>query len=147
VSVGELRLDDLKVGDELPVLNVETDALQLFFFSAATQNGHRIHYDQNWATQVEGYPGLLVQGTLQEALLFRTITDWAGGSARILRFAVQNRRSAFAGDRLAFGGRVTNLRVEGLRGIVELDVHAMNGAGDLLMPGQATVIVPCALEE
>lgn len=33
-------------------------------FSAATSNAHRIHYDHPYVTRVEGYPGLLVHGTL-----------------------------------------------------------------------------------
>ena len=37
----------------------------LFRFSALTYNAHRIHYDREYATQVEGYPGLLIHGPLQ----------------------------------------------------------------------------------
>ncbi|MGW4206037.1 FAS1-like dehydratase domain-containing protein [Streptomyces sp. NPDC004726] len=37
----------------------------LFRFSALTYNGHRIHYDRDYARDVEGYPGLLVHGPLQ----------------------------------------------------------------------------------
>ncbi|TCK21523.1 FAS1-like dehydratase domain-containing protein [Pseudonocardia endophytica] len=36
----------------------------LFRFSALTYNTHRIHYDREYATGVEGYPGLVVQGPL-----------------------------------------------------------------------------------
>ena len=41
----------------------------LFQFSALTHNGHRIHYDHRYATQREGYPGLLVHGPLTALLL------------------------------------------------------------------------------
>ena len=41
-----------------------TNSLQLFRYSALTFNGHRVHYDQPYATQVEGYPGLVVHGPL-----------------------------------------------------------------------------------
>ena len=34
----------------------------LFRFSAATFNAHRIHYDRDYARNVEGYPDLVVQG-------------------------------------------------------------------------------------
>lgn len=34
-------------------------------YSALTYNGHRIHYDRDFARGVEGYPGLLVHGPLQ----------------------------------------------------------------------------------
>ena len=36
----------------------------LFRFSAITFNTHRIHYDVPYARDVEGYPGLVVQGPL-----------------------------------------------------------------------------------
>jgi 3-methylfumaryl-CoA hydratase len=36
--------------------------VNLFRFSAATFNGHRIHYDHPYATGVEGYPALVVHG-------------------------------------------------------------------------------------
>jgi 3-methylfumaryl-CoA hydratase len=41
----------------------------LFRYSALTFNGHRIHYDRDYATKVEGYPGLVFHGPLQAALL------------------------------------------------------------------------------
>lgn len=41
----------------------------LFRFSALTYNAHRIHYDRRYATEVEGYPGLVVHGPLQAVAL------------------------------------------------------------------------------
>jgi 3-methylfumaryl-CoA hydratase len=45
------------------------DEVTLFRFSALTFNGHRIHYDHRYATQVERYPGLVVHGPLVALLL------------------------------------------------------------------------------
>ena len=47
---------------------VDASALLLFRFSAFTFNGHRIHYDLHHAAE-EGYPGLLVHGPMQAALM------------------------------------------------------------------------------
>jgi len=44
---------------------IEVSPTLLFRFSALTYNAHRIHYDRDYATQVEGYPGLLTHGPLQ----------------------------------------------------------------------------------
>ena len=41
----------------------------LFRYSALTFNGHRIHYDRRYVTEVEGYPGLVVHGPLIATLL------------------------------------------------------------------------------
>jgi len=48
---------------------IHPDPLLLFRYSAVTFNGHRIHYDHPYATQVEGYPGLVVHGPLIATLL------------------------------------------------------------------------------
>ena len=45
-------------------LELATDPVLLFRFSALTYNAHRIHYDRSYATQVEGYPDLVVHGPL-----------------------------------------------------------------------------------
>jgi 3-methylfumaryl-CoA hydratase len=45
------------------------DPTQLFRFSALTFNAHRIHYDRDYARDVEFYPGLVVQGPYIATLL------------------------------------------------------------------------------
>ena len=50
---------------------VHADPRLLFRFSALTFNAHRIHYDRDYAMQVEGYPGLVVHGPLTAMLLLR----------------------------------------------------------------------------
>jgi 3-methylfumaryl-CoA hydratase len=44
---------------------IEVSPALLFRFSALTYNAHRIHYDRDYARDVEGYPGLLTHGPLQ----------------------------------------------------------------------------------
>jgi 3-methylfumaryl-CoA hydratase len=44
------------------------DPVLLFRYSALTFNGHRIHYDRDYVTKVEGYPGLIFHGPMQAAL-------------------------------------------------------------------------------
>jgi 3-methylfumaryl-CoA hydratase len=48
---------------------ISPDAVLLFRYSALTFNGHRIHYDRQYVTAVEGYPGLIVHGPLIATLL------------------------------------------------------------------------------
>jgi 3-methylfumaryl-CoA hydratase len=49
--------------------SIQPDHVLLFRYSALTFNGHRIHYDSRYATEVEGYPGLVVHGPLIATLL------------------------------------------------------------------------------
>ena len=48
---------------------IHADPVLLFRYSALTMNGHRIHYDRDYAVGQEGYAGLVVQGPLQATLL------------------------------------------------------------------------------
>jgi acyl dehydratase len=140
----QVYYEDVEPGDELPALTVIVDETQMFFFSAATHNGHRIHYDKQWARDVEGYDDVLVQGPLQSALLARAITDWIGGRGRLVEYSVQNRAVAHPGQELVFGGVVTARRLadgdDGV-GLVELDIAGKRG-DTVLMPGTATVALP-----
>ncbi len=56
-------------GDEAFSRRIVADDVLLFRYSALTFNGHRIHYDRRYVTEVEGYPGLIVHGPLIATLL------------------------------------------------------------------------------
>lgn len=138
----QLFYEDVGVGEQLTALPVTVDETQLFFFSAATYNGHRIHYDKHWAQKVEGYDNVLVQGPLQAALLARAIGDWIGGRGRLVSYSVQNRATAYPGELLTFGGEVTGKRLsDGGAGLVDLDIAGRRD-DTVLMPGTATVELP-----
>ena len=49
--------------------NWQPGEVNLFRFSAATANAHRIHYDMPYATGVEGYPALVIHGPFTAAKL------------------------------------------------------------------------------
>lgn len=139
--VTQLFYEDVHPGDALPALTVVPDERQLFFFSAATYNGHRIHYDKDWARTTEGYDDVLVQGPLQAALLARAVTDWIGGRGRLVEYSVQNRAVALAGQQLTFTGSVSGKRLAGNIGLVDLEIAGRRD-DTVLMPGTATVALP-----
>ena len=139
--MGQLFYDDVDVGAEMPALTVTVDETQMFFFSAATYNGHRIHYDKDWAREREHYDDVLVQGPLQAALLARAITDWIGGRGRLVEYSVQNRAVALPGQPLRFAGTVSGKRLVDGIGLVDLDIAAHRD-DPVLMPGTATVALP-----
>jgi len=137
----QLYYEDVEIGTAIVPLTVTVNETQMFFFSAATYNGHRIHYDKDFARDVEGYDNVLVHGPLQAALLSRALTDWIGGSGRLVAFSVQNRAVAHPGQELTFGGVVTGKRSADGVTLVDLDIFCRRGE-DLLMPGTATVALP-----
>ncbi|ANG98701.1 protein dehydratase [Brucella pseudogrignonensis] len=58
----------------------------LFRYSALTFNGHRIHYDTPYAREVEGYPGLIVQGPMQATQLVQFAQKLRGQPPATFRF-------------------------------------------------------------
>jgi 3-methylfumaryl-CoA hydratase len=76
---------------------LQTDPTILMRFSAATSNGHRIHYDWPYATQVEGYPGLVVQGPLTTLALLETLRR-DHRDQRVSRVRHRNVAPLFCGD-------------------------------------------------
>ena len=59
--------------DAVLSLTIVPNDVLLFRYSALTFNGHRIHYDRKYATEVEGYPGLVVHGPLIATLLLELL--------------------------------------------------------------------------
>lgn len=55
------------------------DPTLLFRYSALTMNGHRIHYDRDYARDVEGYDGLVVHGPILAHLLMQMADLQLGG--------------------------------------------------------------------
>lgn len=77
--------------------------VMLFRFSALTSNAHRIHYDLSYATEVEGYPGLLVHGPLLALGLLELPRRFAAGRA-VREFAYRAHRPIFAGEPVLLSG-------------------------------------------
>jgi len=62
------------------------DAVLLFRFSALTYNAHRIHYDRDYARDVEGYPGLVVHGPLQALYMLEAAASARGARPTSFEF-------------------------------------------------------------
>jgi 3-methylfumaryl-CoA hydratase len=83
---------------ETPPADVERavipDPVQLFRFSALTFNAHRIHYDRDYARDVEGYAGLVVHGPYLAVLLLDHFRRTAPGK-RVTHFTFRAQRPLF----------------------------------------------------
>ena len=129
-------MSTVQIGDELPKMKKQASEAELFLYSAASFNPHRIHYDREYAN-FEGHDDLVVHGPLQGSWLTQFVTDWAGPRARLLSIEWQNRASAFVGDELIFAGTVT--AIDQANTSVELEISEKNIDGTLLMPAKANV--------
>ena len=132
------HLEDVAVGDQLPVMAKTATRAQLFLYSAATGNPHRIHYDRDYAL-VEGHADVLVHGPLQGAWLTQYVTDWAGPAARLVSAAWQNRASGLPERRLELHGEVAAIDGD----LVTIAIEERDAQdGRVLMPGRAVVRLP-----
>ncbi|XDA97827.1 MaoC family dehydratase N-terminal domain-containing protein [Sulfitobacter sp. LCG007] len=64
--------------DETERREMSFDAVLLMRYSALTFNGHRIHYDIDYARDVEGYANLVVHGPLLAQILMLAAADHFG---------------------------------------------------------------------
>lgn len=85
--------------------SVMPDALTLFRYSAVTGNSHRIHYDYEYVTGTEHYPGLVVQGALQATWLADFARACRGDAIR--HFEFRARRAVFQGRALTLSALET----------------------------------------
>jgi 3-methylfumaryl-CoA hydratase len=81
---------------------VTPDPVMLFRYSALTFNGHRIHYDKPYVTQIEGYPDLIMNGGLTTLLVFELARAHAKSPMR--QIASRNVRALFVNQPITFGG-------------------------------------------
>jgi acyl dehydratase len=133
----------LRVGSELPALARATSTVQIFRYSAATWNTHRIHYDKDYAL-AEGYPGVLVQSHLHGAFLAQYCTDWAGDAGRLLELGLRVTRFAVAGETLTIVGTVSAVeRITETRAAISLDLTETRGSdGETCATGSARIAIP-----
>jgi len=104
------------------------DPVLLFRYSALTFNGHRIHYDRDYATRVEGYPGLIFHGPMQAALLVEFASKLRDGAAP--------RKFSYRGVQPLFEGAEFSVNANKTGGGMEL--WTANSEGQPTMKGTAT---------
>jgi 3-methylfumaryl-CoA hydratase len=108
------------------------DDVLLFRYSALTFNGHRIHYDRRYVTEVEGYPGLVVHGPLLATLLLDLLRHKMP-DARLATFEFRAVRPVFdSGHFFVNGsplddGKTIHLWVEDHEGWLTMDARATLG--------------------
>ncbi len=83
---------------------VTPDPVMLFRFSALCFNGHRIHYDQPYVTGTEGYPGVVIPGSLHTLLAIETARANTSKSLRYHSIEWRNVRPLFVDRKISLCG-------------------------------------------
>ncbi len=104
------------------------DPVLLFRYSALTFNGHRIHYDRDYVTKVEGYPGLIFHGPLQAAFIVELAAKLHGGMPP-KKFSYRGLQPLFEGSEFSVNASDTDKGME---------LWTANSAGQPTMKGTAT---------
>lgn len=84
--------------------SVRPTPVMLFRYSAVTFNGHRIHYDWPYATEIEGYPGLVVHGPMIATLMIQAFCN-AHPNAVLTRLTYRGLRPLIADSDFQVAGR------------------------------------------
>lgn len=90
------------------------DAVQLFRFSALTFNSHRIHYDQEYAREVEGYPNVLIHAPYLLLLMLDAFKSKHDGKV-ITEIEYQSAGPVYLGEQITICGKDTDNFKAGLR--------------------------------
>jgi 3-methylfumaryl-CoA hydratase len=136
------RFKSIKPGDPLPERQFKLDNVQLFLYNSALWNAHRIHYDYPYATDVEGYPGLVIAGPLLGDWITQCVIEWLGDDGKLTSVEYSNRKASYIGETLRSGGKVVSSEQDS--GTVELDMYIKNEADEIITPGTAIVRFPVA---
>jgi 3-methylfumaryl-CoA hydratase len=105
-----------------------SDPVLLFRYSALTFNGHRIHYDRDYVTKVEGYPGLIFHGPLQATFIVEMAAKLRGGQPP-KKFSYRGVQPLFEGSEFSINANPTDSG---------MDLWTANAAGQPTMKGTAT---------
>jgi 3-methylfumaryl-CoA hydratase len=105
-----------------------SDPVLLFRYSALTFNGHRIHYDRDYVTKVEGYPGLIFHGPLQATFIVELAAKLHGGQPP-KKLSYRGLQPLFEGSEFSINANTPDNGTE---------LWIANAAGQPTMKGTAT---------
>ena len=143
VPGAQLFFEEVAEGLELPRLRKgPLTTAHLMRWSAAMENWHKIHYDQQFTVEHDKLPGLLVNGSFKQQFILQLLKDWAGLEGWTWKAKFQFRAMDVAGTTLDVWGRVVRKIPLEDYGLVELELGITNPDGRESTPGKALVALP-----
>ena len=130
----------MKVGDELPPLELEMSATRIVAGAIATRDFMPVHHDKAYANS-QGAPDIFMNILSTNAYCSRFLTDWAGPDAMVKKLAIRLGVSVHPGSTLRFTGTVTGVEETSGELVADVEFRATNELGDHVT-GTARVAVP-----
>lgn len=140
--------EDIKIGDRLPEISKgPMSPAHIMRWSSSIENWHRIHYDQLFATEHEGLPNILVNGSWKQHVLCQLLKDWVGPSGGwVWKIQFQYRDLDIKRDTVTAFGEVVE-KQDGdseEHGLVRCEIGIRNDRGLTATVGEGVVAVPRA---
>lgn len=137
------EFSSIQVGHELPDFSHgPLTNVHIMRWSAAIENWHRIHYDYPFATEHDGLPGLMINGSWKQHFVLQMLREWAGPDAWVAKVSFQFRAMDVANATLTAWGKVTDTEVRDGLGYVDVELGIRDEDGKESTPGAATVVFP-----
>ncbi len=139
----QLFFDDVEVGQELPSLAIgPMTTTHAFRWSAAIENWHRIHYDQDFAVYHDGLPNVLIHGSWKQSIMPRYLKDLCLPDGWMWKVSFQHRAMIVPGDTISCWATVTQKYEMDELVFIDLKV-GMRLQNDIeTCPGVATIVLP-----
>lgn len=119
------RFDDVKVGEELPPLDVPTTTALVVGGALASRDFTPVHHDKA-AAQAQGLPDVFMNILTTNGFVGRYVTDWAGPDALVRGIKTKLGGPNMPGDTLKIRGKVA----EAKEGRVAIQVTGSNSWGN-----------------
>ena len=140
-----MNFEALRVGERIHEIDkgVITTA-HIMRWSAAVENFHRIHYDAPFATQHDGLPGVLINGSWKQHVLVQLVKDALAPDGWLWRLKFRYRKMDIAGDSLRAVADVIDKSEAGSYGFVTLRIALLDQRDQISTDGHAIGVLPLA---
>ena len=135
-----LHYEDVKEGDEAPVLTHTLTRTDLVRYAGASGDYNPMHHDEIIATS-SGQPSVFGHGMFSMGLLGTALTDYVG-AGRLTKYKVRFSRQTWPGEVLSTKIVVRSKRLEDGTNLVDLDCSLSNADGEVKVVGEATAALP-----
>jgi acyl dehydratase len=133
-----LRFEDVKVGQELPPLDVPLTAAIIVGGALASRDYTPVHHDRA-AAQAQGMQDVFMNILTTNGFVGRYVSDWAGPDAALLGLSVKLGTPNLPGDTMKLRGTV--ISADPAAHSVEVEVVGKNSWGNHVQ-GKVTLALP-----
>ncbi len=120
------NISDVKVGDDLPALDIEITPRLIVGAAIASRDYQNVHHDKSGAQDL-GSPDIFMNILTTNGLVGRYITDWAGPHAFLKKVAIKLGAPNYPGDNMKLTGTIISANQDDQ--VIEIDIKGKNSMG------------------